>query len=137
MDLFHIASAAIEDDRSQHWVLPTLASVLIHALVLVALPRTVPGSGFENPAWRPDDLRHAPLLVSIRAMVTERTPDFSATVPNLSGEPQETLQLDKPGAVARILNATDEPAAGSVTTEGIPGRGGDDCRVSGFRFCSS
>lgn len=116
--------------------LPLTASVAMHATVLCCT-WTVTG-----PDGRPDDLprdhdpRRSPLRVEIHGEARNQLPVLPAprTAATRTVEQMPLTGRLSPHALPPLNVAT--PSA-APTAKGAPLGGGDDCRISGFRFCSS
>lgn len=122
--------------RQERLRLPLAASLALHAIVLGCLWNGVSPGARHDELTLHHDPRRFPLQVEIRGEAQDRLPlpppaltDAAASTetPALTGQRGEHVL--PPVTVAA-------PAA-AATVKGVPLGGGDDCRISGFRFCSS
>ena len=123
--------------RRQERLPPALAvSVALHAAVLCCHWNGAGSGARPDESTLHHDPRRFPLQLEIRGMAPDLLPEplaaptaaaASAETPALTGQRREHVVPTVPVAA---------PSA-AATAQGAPMGGGDDCRVTGFRFCSS
>jgi hypothetical protein len=112
------------------------ASVALHVALLCCASLVTAPDGRTDALPREHDPRRSPLRVEIHGEAVNQWPVLPAPRTN-AAETAEQVPLTRQRSPKALSPSNAATPSAAPAAKGAPLGGGDDCRITGFRFCSS